>query len=49
MGQEIASERGAREANEETMIETFKEMITKIKAEIDHEKALREEADENLL
>ena len=31
------------------MIETFKEMITKIKAEIDHEKALREEADENLL
>ena len=31
------------------MIETFKEMITKIKGEIDNERALREEADENLL
>jgi hypothetical protein len=31
------------------MIETFKEMICKIKAEIDNEKALREEADDNLL
>ena len=37
------------EANEETMIETFKEMICKIKAEIDSERADREECEETLL
>jgi|APCry1669190288_1035285.scaffolds.fasta_scaffold203084_1 hypothetical protein len=31
------------------MIETFKEMISKIKGEIDGERMLREEADETLL
>ena len=31
------------------MIDTFKEMICKIKAEIDQERAQREDADENLL
>lgn len=46
---EIAREKGDREGNEETMIETFKEMICKIKSEIDHERGQREEADEQLL
>jgi hypothetical protein len=45
----VSSERESREANEETMIETFKEMICKIKGEIDAERTKREESDESLL
>jgi len=46
---EIDCEKAAREGNEETMIETFKEMICKIKEEIDLERATREEEEETLL
>ena len=46
---EIDCEKAAREGNEETMIETFKEMICKIKEEIDQEKVNREEEEETLL
>ncbi len=49
MSDEIECEKAAREGNEETMIETFKEMICKIKGEIDAERAARGEADETLL
>ena len=45
----MAAERVSREANEETMIETFKEMICKIKSELEAERSQREEADETLL
>lgn len=46
---DISGEQAAREGNEETMIETFKEMICKIKGEIDQERTAREDADETLL
>ena len=39
----------AREETEETMIEMFKDMISKIKGEIDAEKGEREQAEEALL
>lgn len=42
-------EKRAREETEETMIEMFKEMISKIKSEIDAEKSEREQAEEALL
>ena len=45
----MATEKVSREANEETMIETFKEMICKIKSELEAERSQREEADETLL
>lgn len=45
----MRDEKAAREGNEETMIETFKEMICKIKSEIDAERQQREDADETLL
>jgi hypothetical protein len=45
----VATEKVSREANEETMIETFKEMICKIKSELEAERSQREEADETLL
>ena len=45
----MATEKVSREANEETMIETFKEMICKIKSELEAERSPREEADETLL
>jgi hypothetical protein len=49
LNDEVDCERAAREGNEETMIETFKEMICKIKGEIDQERIAREDADETLL
>ena len=49
LADDLECERAAREGNEETMIETFKEMICKIKAEIDSERADREEYEETLL
>jgi hypothetical protein len=45
----VVTEKVSREANEETMIETFKEMICKIKSELEAERSQREEADETLL
>ena len=45
----MATEKVSREGNEETMIETFKEMICKIKSELEAERSQREEADETLL
>ena len=38
----VEEEKKAREETEETMIEMFKEMISKIKTEIDAEKGERE-------
>ncbi len=46
---DISGEQAAREGNEETMIETFKEMICKIKDEIDCERAAREDQEETML
>ena len=45
----MEEEKRAREETEETMIEMFKEMISKIKSEIDVEKSEREQAEEALL
>jgi hypothetical protein len=45
----VEEEKRAREETEETMIEMFKEMISKIKGEIDVEKSEREQAEEALL
>jgi len=45
----VDDEKKAREETEETMIEMFKDMINKIKGEIDTEKSEREQAEEALL
>ena len=42
MRETVEEEKRAREETEETMIEMFKEMISKIKGEIDVEKSERE-------
>ena len=45
----MEDEKKAREETEETMIEMFKDMINKIKGEIESEKGEREQAEESLL
>jgi AAA+ ATPase superfamily predicted ATPase len=45
----VDDEKKQREDTEETMIEMFKDMISKIKSEIDAEKGEREQAEEALL
>lgn len=45
----MEDEKRGREETEETMIEMFKEMISKIKGEIENEKGEREQAEEALL
>ena len=45
----ISEEKDEREGNEETMIETLREMMTKIKTEIEGERAKRDQAEEHLI
>jgi len=49
VGERIGDERAQREETENSMVDMFKEMVGKIKQEIDLEKQEREQAEEALL